>query len=570
MLNNILDFFAALYRSFLQLFQPQPKLPLDVKENSRWATNEVIYYGRVIPNYPDFTVPLDVRNFIFGDDYFLKKINRDLGISHLSNDEKSHKLLNYVIDNLSYVYDEKSQGFSEFWQLPTETLALGTGDCIAEYEEVYTKEGTKTVRDLEINDLVLSYDFIKKEYCYKSVIKIWEKGHLETFRVFFRNGQSIDITADHYLPVRQNQTKSEYVKTRLKDIDLTKWNTRKIPTAKQIPYEVKDIDWLTEDICFVVGHYLAEGWREKEGKEVCTSGCDLDHLILPILDDNLIPYQTYVNNSGVPCLRFHKSKLKSFLLELKNNSFDINLPEYLFGLPKIKLQRILDGFFIGDGHHSKYADKRDYKSNKDYVFSTSSKQFADDIQRIGLQLGTPFHVWKQKEHKGIGNSPIYRITYNSKSHFSKDYGYKNLSEVSIKSVESLGLVKARDFEVEDTHIYILKNGLLSHNCEDGAILLASMMINAGVPKYRVKVAAGLVDDFNGGTGGHAYCIYKRESDDRWVTLDWCYLANTKAVKDRTPLKENEHYKEIWFTFNDQFSWTEQPLELKTKRLKQKL
>jgi hypothetical protein len=34
-----------------------------------------------------------------------------------------------------------------------------TGDCVADYEEIYTLNGVKTVADIVVGDLVLSYDF---------------------------------------------------------------------------------------------------------------------------------------------------------------------------------------------------------------------------------------------------------------------------------------------------------------------------------------------------------------------------------------------------------------------------
>lgn len=38
-------------------------------------------------------------------------------------------LLNWVSSNINYKYDIESHGRSEFWQLPIETIHLGTGDC---------------------------------------------------------------------------------------------------------------------------------------------------------------------------------------------------------------------------------------------------------------------------------------------------------------------------------------------------------------------------------------------------------------------------------------------------------
>jgi len=220
------------------------------------------------------------------------------------------------------------------------------GDCISVNEEIYTKEGVKKVGKLKVGDLVLSYDFDKQQYCYKPIVKTWEKGLLPGKRVGLKNGQSIDITDNHPLWTRTNQTGgrakhkiSRYEKVYFKDINLDQWWKRRLPIAVKIPYKIKDIEWLNENLCFVVGHYIAEGW--KEPSKVQSSGYELDNHIKPILQKCEIPFSEYKNNSGVPCIRFLKSEFKEFLKTLKENSFDIHLPEPLFHLPSEKLEKIL-------------------------------------------------------------------------------------------------------------------------------------------------------------------------------------------------------------------------------------
>lgn len=95
------------------------------------------------------------------------------------------------------------------------------------------------------------------------------------------------------------------------------------------------------------------------------------------------------------------------------------------------------------------------------------------------------------------------------------------------------------------------------DCEDGAILIASLMLNAGVPAWRVRCTAGLVSSGKGAaTGGHAYVTYCREEDNNWVVLDWCYLEDSKVpVRDKPLFKDKPNYKEVWFSFNHIYSWT---------------
>ena len=97
------------------------------------------------------------------------------------------------------------------------------------------------------------------------------------------------------------------------------------------------------------------------------------------------------------------------------------------------------------------------------------------------------------------------------------------------------------------------------DCEDGAILMASIIVNA-IPAsdaWRVRVACGLVDDGTGGSGGHAYCTWCRRYDNEWVILDWCYQEDSQHRVNSKPLaKDNKAYQLTWFSFNHQHAWSE--------------
>jgi len=131
---------------------------------------------------------------------------------------------------------------------------------------------------------------------------------------------------------------------------------------------------------------------------------------------------------------------------------------------------------------------------------------------------------------------------------------KNLKYVSDESNE--GVPEFWQFPFETLAIGI-------GDCEDGALLIASLAINAGIPSFRVRVNAGIVKEApTAPEGGHGYCTYLRESDNIHVVIDWCYLEDsTIAVKDKVPLKSNPYYKEVWFSFNHLMSWGSDSYEL---------
>lgn len=470
-----------------------------------------------------------------------------------SNDTKMYKIEQWVQDNIKYVSDTENYGTPEMWAYPTVTLQKKSGDCIAKFEEIYTRDGIKKVGDLKVGDEVLSYDFNECKYVYKPIVKIWEKGYLPGKMVHFRNGSTVVLTKDHPMLARVNQQgKSQYEKIPLNDIDLSKWWTRKIPLATKIPYEVKDVEWLTEGLCFVLGHYLAEGWNSDGG--VYTSGYAIPKYIQPILDKYNIPY-TFIDREDDRCprIRFLKSDFKEFLKLQKTDSFDIHIEEWIFALPENKLRAILNGHKLGDGHDSNYPDKRGFESNKQYVHSTSSYLFAQDIQRVAGQLGFSFHIWKQVFHGGAGDKkdgkhPIWRLTYNPNSAFLRSHGYEGLSEVSIKKIEDLPVIEMRDFEVEDTHNFIHKSLILLHNCEDGAFLMHSLALASGISPDRLRTYGGLVwaDQYGYTTGGHAWTAYKRQTDEEWIITDWCYWAKDTPLAERDSMGSDVKYIDDYF------------------------
>lgn len=107
------------------------------------------------------------------------------------------------------------------------------------------------------------------------------------------------------------------------------------------------------------------------------------------------------------------------------------------------------------------------------------------------------------------------------------------------------------------------------DCEDGAILMASLMINAGIPSWRVKVCAGYVrPEPTAPQGGHAYCIYLADRKDNsleWEIHDWCYYEDSEIPTGEKPLAKDGGYKQtygkLWFSFNNEYSWSAEEIEI---------
>jgi len=137
---------------------------------------------------------------------------------------------------------------------------------------------------------------------------------------------------------------------------------------------------------------------------------------------------------------------------------------------------------------------------------------------------------------------------DNKAHWAQKYIVKNIKYVSDKKKADIN--ECWQFPNETL---VTKTG----DCEDGAILLASMMLCMGIPNWRVRVTAGLVSTgTNAEFGGHAYVTYCREKDNNWVVLDWCYLQDSALeVRNKPVMRDRKEYQKIWFSFNNQYSWS---------------
>jgi hypothetical protein len=104
--------------------------------------------------------------------------------------------------------------------------------------------------------------------------------------------------------------------------------------------------------------------------------------------------------------------------------------------------------------------------------------------------------------------------------------------------------------------------LLVGDCEDGAITVVSLALNAGIPAYKLRMTAGMVQIApTAPAGGHGYCSFLAEDGD-WRAIDWCFYEDSNVlVKDKPILKNNAYYKEVWFSFNHIFSFGNKEFEI---------
>ena len=85
------------------------------------------------------------------------------------------------------------------------------------------------------------------------------------------------------------------------------------------------------------------------------------------------------------------------------------------------------------------------------------------------------------------------------------------------------------------------------DCEDGAFLIMSLALNAGVDPGRLRFYGGEVKAGQGAaTGGHGWVAYKRETDNEWIAIDWSYYPDLRSMSARKPMRGDERYISQYF------------------------
>jgi predicted transglutaminase-like cysteine proteinase len=87
------------------------------------------------------------------------------------------------------------------------------------------------------------------------------------------------------------------------------------------------------------------------------------------------------------------------------------------------------------------------------------------------------------------------------------------------------------------------------DCEDGAFLIMSLALNAGVDPNSLRFYAGEVKAGEGAaTGGHGWVAYKRSIDSEWVPIDYSYYPDLRDMDSRIPMRIDDRYVEDWLIF----------------------
>ena len=216
-------------------------------------------------------------------------------------------------------------------------------------------------------------------------------------------------------------------------------------------------------------------------------------------------------------------------------------------------------------------------------FSKRNQEQVDEIQALLVKIGkldTKIVELQPSELEIELNSkyPQKNVTYRRKEHDAwyeidvRNYFQEfdstiptvkgtNCDNIALKALiwvhDNIKYVKDNE-EYGFSEFWAIPYQTLKHkrgDCEDGAILLANILLRSGVPYYRIRLNVGKVSG-----GRHCYVTYCREFDNQFVVLDWCYFYKKDAVRLRPLHSEERAYYEVEFSWNQRYSFVNQELK----------
>lgn len=390
--------------------------------------------------------------------------------------------------------------------------------CLHGNSGILMADGSKKkIKDINVGDIVISYNEIRRSAPANKVLNKWNNGKKEVFRITLENGDYIDATADHRIlgwirTGRENKMlkcpsfKTDYGSIASGDI--------KVGTDIYILNKYKKFGNVNDDnLAKILGYLCTDGYlkiekyhNKVEFRNIRKEYVDeIFHAIVDRFGDiplyKEFPERIDKNGSvhqkhyGV-FLNRKNSNITLFLKEIgavnkETRELNIlrwaskNLSEKSFG---VFLNRVISGdgcvYPVPNTNTSRVSISGKYKSEflielKEILRSVGvyRSQIFDKVDKYGKSSN--LHIANAHSLKILlsitgeifGKEENTRIVLNNISNISKERNngrlkrgaFNTSTRVKIVSIESIGIHDVYDIEVENRHNFIANN-IIVHNC----------------------------------------------------------------------------------------------------------
>ncbi len=404
---------------------------------------------------------------------------------------------------IRYVRDH--QKVDQFTSAPA-LMRLRGGDCFVKGTLVLRSDHQLVhIESLRVGDKIWGRDR------WTRVENVWEKGILPTYSVRLNNGSKVRLTANHKVYVgRCDRHANRTGRSAPCSCTITARRVERITVAElkkgdvllrpdRIPFGACEMD---RDRAFMEGLYLSDGWCEPEAHRFAISGKDgfrkeaQKKLVKEIAQRLGLPlywHKRYIRITD----KEWTARLSTMGTKAPNKrALSINLSEG----PALGL---LEGIL---------ADSTKNTSGKGRTFTTTSRTLAVQTRVLakmaGITCGERFLPAEQ--HGGLGSNPIWRLQLWGKG--SRVEKLLRVAEVVKDNFE----LPCFDVATEDHYVWLPEADVTVSNCDDGSILIGSLLMTIGYP-IRLRV----IQDSAADTWSHIYpMVQVPPGKGGWMPLDW--------------------------------------------------
>lgn len=464
-------------------------------------------------------------------------------------------------------------------------LERGAIDCFPLSQKIIARsKSTRQYELLSIGELrfayqayeALSYNFETGRQEFRSIVGFVDKGVKPVSKAHLSNGTDLIATDSHvfwalngsrqYPPQKDSlkvgtRTMGEFVDVYEKFqagtfSDGQRTNRSRILQAARIP--VLDVTCPSSAEAYLAGIYAAEGFRSASITGIAQHKGEVRESIEQALGEVGVAFSYDKGRGKTPgsgaqyrLLGGAASPTVAFLRELGADSFDKRFPQSYLSGDRETVRRMLDAHADGDGWRPR-GDVKYKKTNTDSIaveHSTSSDALMEQIRFGNLILGNPVYTYKQLNHQGAGNSPIWRIDefndqaskLRSREARLRDLGLADLTYATVRNAVPFGKARVGCIEVEGNHNFFLADGTLAANCDGLAAFRTAELRQAGIPARPFMTSR----ERPGGTTYHALVIWPplgpcnyETSEDPSLLLGM-YQPEKKAERDLEIQKNRE-------------------------------
>lgn len=374
------------------------------------------------------------------------------------------------------------------WMKIFNEVACSVNQCFTPDSLVYTTEGIKKSKDIQLGDRVFGHDGLDYEVTHQ--LSSYYKGEMLKIRLN-KSMEDIEVTPEHPFYVLKDVPREISYSSVIKSLDSKRssfeWCDAKLLTDKDmavfpIPTFEKDIEDFSEADCRFYGMMIGDGHITEKTNEcgltLSPETNDLEFVRNYLKVYNINTWETISEEKKCIMIRWSNSphfKIKRSMLYDENKE-KIVLPRFLH-LPKNKILQIIKGILETDGFIGKTL-------GSEITLEMTSKNIVESVRYMVLRLGAltsgylrtsrDGHVSKYgdfiegKKQAYVLRIPrikeicdLFEIEESTKFKFLKYNNYLLTRIDTISSFEYEGEVF--DYNVKTSESYITSNGGLVHN-----------------------------------------------------------------------------------------------------------